>query len=71
MGFPRQEYWSKVAISFFKRSYRPRDQTRVSYLASEFFTTDPPGKPIISIVRNKFLLVTISIIFLNLFLIEG
>ena len=30
MGFPRQEYWSEVAISFFRRSSWPRDQTQVS-----------------------------------------
>ena len=35
-----------VAISFFRGSSLPRDQTRVSCLAGRFFTTEPPGKPI-------------------------
>ena len=27
MGFSRQEYWSKVAISYTRKSSQPRDQT--------------------------------------------
>ena len=41
MGFSRQEYWSVlewVAISFSKRSSRPRDRTEVSRLAGRCFT---------------------------------
>ena len=34
-----------VAISFSKGSFQPRDQTQVSYIAGEFLTTMPPGKP--------------------------
>ena len=33
-----------LAISFSGESSQPRDQTRVSCLADEFFTTEPPGK---------------------------
>ena len=33
-----------VAISFFRGSSPVRDRTCVSCLASEFFTTEPPGK---------------------------
>ena len=36
-----------VAISFSKESSRPRDWTCISCLAGRFFTTEPPGKPII------------------------
>ena len=35
-----------VAISFSRGSYRPRDPIQVSCLAGEFFTAEPPGKPI-------------------------
>ena len=31
MGFPRQEYWSGISISFSRGSSQTRDQTRVSY----------------------------------------
>ena len=33
-----------ASISFSRGSSRPRDWTRVSCLAGEFFTTEPPGK---------------------------
>ena len=37
-----------IAISFFRESSQPRDQTHVSSsLASGFFTTKPSGKPLI------------------------
>ena len=38
-----------VAISSFRWSSQPRDQTRVSHIsciAGRFFTTEPPGKPL-------------------------
>ena len=34
-----------VAMPSSRGSSRPRDQTRLSCIASRFFTTDPPGKP--------------------------
>ena len=34
----------RVAISFSRGSSQPRDRTRVSCIAGEFFTTEPPGK---------------------------
>ena len=40
-----------VAISFSKRSSRPRDWTHVSCMEGRFFTTDPPGKPIAILVN--------------------
>ena len=39
-----------VAISFYKGSFLPRDQTCVSCdpcTGKQFFTTEPPGKPVI------------------------
>ena len=33
-----------VAISFSKRSFRPRDGTCISCIAGGFFTAEPPGK---------------------------
>ena len=52
MGFSRQEYWSRVAISFSRRSSWPRDWTRVSRIVGRRFTVwatrevfwRPPGK---------------------------
>ena len=44
MAFPRRDYWRGFAISFFKGSSWPRDQTWVSCLAGGFFTTEPRGK---------------------------
>ena len=49
MGFPRQEYYKWVAISFCRRSSWPRDWTWlscVSCIADRFFTTEPLGKPV-------------------------
>ena len=45
MGFPRQEYWSGLPFSSW-----PRDWTCVScisYIGGGFFTTEPPGSPVI------------------------
>ena len=38
IGFSRQEYWSKLAISFFRESSRPRNWIHVSCIAGRFFT---------------------------------
>ena len=40
MGFSRQEYWKWVAISFSRRSSRPRDWTRVSRIVGRHFTRE-------------------------------
>ena len=45
MGFPRQEYWSWVAISFSRGSSWPRDRTHISSLTGRFFTTEPQASP--------------------------
>ena len=40
-GLPLLEW---VAISFFRGSSSPKDQTHISCTAGRFFTTEPPGK---------------------------
>ena len=37
--------WVEEAISFFRESSGPRDQTLISRLAGGFFTIESPGKP--------------------------
>ena len=39
-----------VAISSFRGSYQPRDQTCVSHTVGGFSTTEPPGKAIEALV---------------------
>ena len=51
MGFPRQEYWSGVTISFSRESFWPMDRTRVSGLAGRFFTLSHLGSQN-SVVEN-------------------
>jgi hypothetical protein len=43
LGFSRQEYWSRLPISFSKGSSQPRDQTCISSVSC--ITTAPLGKP--------------------------
>ena len=43
-GISQARILEGVAISFFRGSSPVRDRTCVSCLASEFFTTEPPGK---------------------------
>ena len=47
MGFSQARMLALVAIFFSRGSSRPRDWTCVSCIAGRFFTTEPPGKPII------------------------
>ena len=51
MGFPRQEYWSGVTISFSRESFWPMDRTHVSGLAGRFFTLSHLGSQN-SVVEN-------------------
>ena len=41
-----------VAMPFSRGSSQPRDQTRVSYSAGGFFTTEPPGKPLTAVLPS-------------------
>ena len=48
MGFPRQEYWSGLPFPPPGDLPDPRIEpgiSGISCIASEFFTTEPPGKP--------------------------
>ena len=51
MGFPRQEYWSGVAMSFSRGSSPPRDRTRSPALRADALPFEPPGKP--SAIKEK------------------
>ena len=44
MGFPREEYWSR--LPFLSPGYLPDPGMELASptLAGEFFTTEPPGK---------------------------
>ena len=44
-GILQARILKQVAISFFRGSSHPRDQTQVSCLTGRSFTTGPPGKP--------------------------
>ena len=43
-GISQARMLEQVAISFSRGSSQPRNQTRVSWLAGGFFTTEPPGE---------------------------
>ena len=45
-----------VAISFSRGFSWPRDRTQVSCLTGEFFTTEPPGKPLLLFPQQHYLL---------------
>ena len=38
-----------LAVSSYRRSSRPRDQTQVSYIVGRFFTAEPQGKPMLQL----------------------
>ena len=42
-----------VAISFSRGSSRPRNQTRVSFIAGRFFTAEPPGKSNYGVAKSR------------------
>ena len=42
-----------VATSFSRGPSRPRNQTCVSCIAGGFFTTEPPGKPLLLIIQEQ------------------
>jgi len=45
MGFPRQEYWSRLPFPSPGYLPDPGMEPGSPSLASGFFTTEPPGKP--------------------------
>ena len=50
MGFSRQEYWSELLFTSLGDLPYPGIEPASSALAGRCFTTDPPGKPIVSLV---------------------
>ena len=44
-GISQARIMELVAISSSRGSSQPRDQTHISYIAGQFFTIEPPGKP--------------------------
>ena len=45
MGFPRQDYWDGVVISFSRGLLLPRDLTGSPALQADSLPAEPPGKP--------------------------
>ena len=45
MGFPRQEYWSGFPFPSLGDLLYPGTELKSPALAGRFFTTEPPGKP--------------------------
>ena len=46
-GILRAKILESVAISFTRASSLPRDRTHIPCIAGRFFTTEPPGKPLL------------------------
>ena len=46
MGFPRQEYWSRLPFPPAEDIHEPGAKSRSPTLAGRFFTTEPPEKPL-------------------------
>ena len=54
MGFPRQEYWSGLPFPSPGDLPDPETEPMSPALAGGFFTTEPPGKPILLVDVLKF-----------------
>ena len=53
MGFPRQEYWSGLTFPTQGGLPDPGIKPMSLELAGSFFTTEPPGKPLMPAWRNS------------------
>ena len=53
MGFPRQEYWSRLPFPSPGDLPNPGIEPASLTLADRFFTTEPPGKPFLCIAYIK------------------
>ena len=53
MGFLRQENWSGLPFPSPKDLPDPRMETASPILVGRFFTTEPPGEPLVSLHRSK------------------
>ena len=54
-GISQGRILEQVAISFCRGFSQPRDQTRVSYLAGGFFTTEPPTWKALAFISLKYI----------------
>ena len=52
MGFPRQEYWNELSFPPPGDLPDPGIELTSPALAGRFFTTEPPGKPVL-LVGNE------------------
>ena len=48
MGFPRQEYWSGLPLPSPEDPPDTEIEPMALTLAGEFFTNEPPGKPLLA-----------------------
>ena len=53
MGFPRQEYWSRLPFPLPGDIHDPRIKPTSPTLAGGFFTIEPSGKPLYNILEIK------------------
>ena len=53
MGFPRQEYWSGLPFAPAGDLPEPGVEPVSPALVGEFFTTEPPGKPLLNAHNTK------------------
>ena len=53
MGFPRQEYWSGLPFPSPEDLPNPEIEPKFPALAGRFFTAEPPGKPLKTIVVHS------------------
>ena len=61
MAFPQARILEWIAIPFSRGSSQHRDQTPISHIAGGFFTTEPPGKPFISLLEIQLSYSTINL----------
>ena len=54
MGFPRVEYWSGLPFPSPGDLPNPGMEAASPALAGEFFTTEPPGKPLLFLLCGYF-----------------
>ena len=63
MGFPRQEYWSGLPFPSLGDLPDLGIKPRSPALVGRFFTTEPPGKPVNSVILCQFLILILLLWF--------
>ena len=56
MGFPRQEYWSRLPFPITEDCPKQRNKPKPPELACGFFTAETPGKPGLGVWKFTILL---------------